>query len=86
MGASGKSLLEATQTRGYKDGGTASSLVHRFKAEGLAALIPRHGGEPALEIRRESAKTYPESDLESPGPGATPHEFVVAIHLASGLA
>ena len=33
--ASGKSLLEASRSQGFKDGDTASSLVHRFNLEGL---------------------------------------------------
>ena len=35
--ASGKSLLEASRSQGFKDGDTASSLVHRFNLEGLGA-------------------------------------------------
>ena len=54
--ASGKSLLEASRSQGFKDGDTASSLVHRFNLEGLGALIPRHAGGPAVEYDVEAQK------------------------------
>ena len=54
--ASGKSLLEASRSQGFKDGDTASSLVHRFNLEGLGALIPRHAGGPVVEYDVEAQK------------------------------
>jgi len=54
--ASGKTLLEASRSQGFKDGDTASSLVTRFNFEGLGALIPRHAGGPAVEYDVEAQK------------------------------
>jgi len=54
--AAGKTLLEAAQTQGYKDGDTASSLLARFNREGLGTLIPRHGGGPTVEYDVEAQK------------------------------
>lgn len=46
--AEGKSYVEAAAAVGRKSGDAVSHLVERFNVEGLAALIPRHGGGYAI--------------------------------------
>lgn len=42
----GLAYLAAARQVGQRNGEGVSELVARFKAEGLAALVPRHGGGP----------------------------------------
>lgn len=42
----GYSYAETGRRIGRKNGDGVSALVKRFNAEGLAAIIPRHGGRP----------------------------------------
>ncbi len=54
--AEGASYQQAAQQAGRRSGDAVSKLVHRFNAEGLEALEPRHGGGPAIvygEAERE---------------------------------
>lgn len=47
--AEGKTYLRAAEAAGRKSNDAVSQLVSRFNQEGLAALVPRHGGGPAVE-------------------------------------
>lgn len=42
--ADGDSYTEAARTVGRRSGDAVASLVARFNTEGLAAIVPRHGG------------------------------------------
>ena len=42
--ADGDSHAEAARTVGRRSGDAVASLVARFNTEGLAAIVPRHGG------------------------------------------
>lgn len=46
--ADGKSYQEAAEGAGRKSNDAVSRLVTRFNQEGLSALVPRHGGGPAV--------------------------------------
>jgi hypothetical protein len=46
--ADGQSYGQAAQAAGRKSNDAVSHLVSRFNREGLAALVPRHGGGAAL--------------------------------------
>jgi transposase len=46
--ADGAAFTEAARAAGRKDGDAVGRLVRRFNAEGVAAVMPRHGGGPAL--------------------------------------
>ena len=45
--AQGKSYKDAAQLCRQAQGATIASGVARFNAEGIAAVVPRHGGSPA---------------------------------------
>jgi transposase len=45
--AAGQSYTAAAQAAGRRSGDAVAQLVARFNQEGLAALVPRHGGGPA---------------------------------------
>jgi hypothetical protein len=47
--AAGHSYTEAARLSGRKSNDAVSQLVSRFNAEGLAALVPRHGGGPEVQ-------------------------------------
>ena len=82
--ASGKSLLEASRSQGFKDGDTASSLVHRFN---LARCLDSSAcGWTCGGIRRRGTKTHLGFGLESPRSRAPWHEHLVLNHAASGVA
>jgi transposase len=42
--AEGHSYLEAARAAGRRSGDAVAALVARFNAEGLSAVVPRHGG------------------------------------------
>jgi transposase len=46
--ADGRSYLAAARQAGRRDGDTVAAWVARFNREGLAAVVPRHGGGPPL--------------------------------------
>jgi len=46
--AEGAPFTEAARAAGRRAGDAVAKLVARFNREGLAALLPRHGGGPAL--------------------------------------
>jgi len=45
--ADGHAFTEATQAAGRKSGDAVATLVARFNAQGVAAVVPGHGGGPA---------------------------------------
>jgi transposase len=47
--AAGKTYQAAAEAAGRKSNDSVSHLVRRFNQEGLAALVPGHGGGPAVE-------------------------------------
>ncbi len=47
--AAGKTYQAAAEAAGRKSNDAVSQLVSRFNQEGLAALVPRHSGGPALQ-------------------------------------
>jgi len=46
--ADGARFTDAARAAGRRAGDAVAHLVVRFNAEGLAALVPRHGGGPAV--------------------------------------
>jgi len=46
--ADGAPFTQAARAAGRRDGDPVAALVVRFNREGLAALLPRHGGGPAI--------------------------------------
>ena len=46
--ANGRSYLAAAREAGRRDGDTVAAWVARFNREGLAAVVPRHGGGPPI--------------------------------------
>lgn len=46
--AAGKSYTQAAQAAGRSSGDAVSHLVARFNQEGMAAVVPGHGGGPAV--------------------------------------
>jgi hypothetical protein len=54
--AEGQSYTDAARSVGRRSGDAVSGLVSRFNKEGMAALMPRHGGGPEIiygEAERE---------------------------------
>jgi transposase len=49
--AAGQSFTAAAAAAGRRSGDAVAHLVARFNAEGLAALLPRHGGGPVPVYR-----------------------------------
>lgn len=47
--ADGRTYQLAAEVAGRKSNDAVSQLVSRFNREGLAALVPRHGGGPAVK-------------------------------------
>jgi transposase len=46
--ADGRSYLTAARRAGRRDGDTVTAWVARFNREGLAAVVPAHGGGPPI--------------------------------------
>src|ERR671916_538120 len=44
--AAGQTYSAAARTAGRRSGDAVAQLVSRFNREGLAAVVPRHGGGP----------------------------------------
>jgi transposase len=70
--ADGQTYLAAAQTVGRQNGETVARWVARFNQEGLAAVLPRHGGGPAVrygapEQRRILAEVARVPDREHDG-------------------
>jgi transposase len=47
--AEGKTYQAAAESAGRKSNDAVSQLVSRFNREGVAAVVPRHGGGPVVE-------------------------------------
>jgi transposase len=69
--ADGYNYSEAAQKSGRKSGDAVSHLVRRFNQAGLNALLPRHGGGPAIKygvaereriLQEARRKPTPEAD------------------------
>lgn len=69
--ADGCNYTEAAQRSGRKSGDAVSHLVSRFNQEGMNAILPRHGGGPAVKygveereriLREARRKPTPEED------------------------
>jgi hypothetical protein len=56
--AGGMSYTDAAKSVGRKRDDAVSHLISRFNAEGIAALLPRHGGVPG-EVWSNGASAYP---------------------------
>lgn len=69
--AAGADYTAAAQQTGRKSGDAVAQLVRRFNQEGLAALIPRHGGGPgpkydttARDRILQEARRQPQPDTD----------------------
>jgi transposase len=51
--ADGYSYTDSARAVGRRSGDAVASLVARFNTEGLAAVVPRHGGGPPLDYSPE---------------------------------
>ena len=69
--ADGDNYTEAAEKSGRISGDAVSHLVSRFNQEGMNAILPRHGGDPALKygveereriLREARRKPTPEGD------------------------
>src|SRR5512134_659496 len=54
--ADGQSYLTAAQRAGRRDGDTVAAWVARFNREGLAAVMPAHGGGPPIRYADEQQR------------------------------
>jgi transposase len=68
----GMSYIEAAQSVGRRSNDAVSQLVSRFNAEGVEALVPRHGGGPPVQYGLEAqarilAEINREPDRETDG-------------------
>lgn len=66
--AEGYSYTEAAQKSGRKSGDAVSQLVSRFNQEGLNAIVPRHGGGPAIKYGIEERKRILREAQRKPTP------------------
>ena len=69
--ADGYNYTEAAQKSGRESGDAVSHLVSRFNQEGMNAILPRHGGGPAIKygvaereriLQEARRKPTPEAD------------------------
>ena len=54
--ADGQSYTSAAQRVGRRHGDTVAAWVGRFNRDGLAAVVPRHGGGPRLRYAEEQRR------------------------------
>jgi transposase len=66
--AEGYSYTEAAQKSGRKSGDAVSQLVSRFNQEGLTAIVPRHGGGPAIKYGNEERERILKEARRKPTP------------------
>lgn len=64
--AEGKSYSEAAHFAGRKSGDAVAMLVSRFNQEGLAAVVPRHGGGPRVRYDAEARRSILETWQRQP--------------------
>jgi transposase len=67
--AAGKSYGAAAQAAGRKSNDAVSRLVSRFNCEGLAALIPRHGGGAQMVYGAAERERILQEAQRQPEPG-----------------
>ena len=66
--ADGYSYTEAAQKSGRKSGDAVSQLVSRFNQEGMNAIMPRHGGGPAIKYGVEECERILKEVRRKPTP------------------
>jgi transposase len=66
--ADGYNYSEAAQQSGRKSGDAVSHLVNRFNQEGLNAILPRHGGGPAIKYGVEERERILQEARRKPTP------------------
>src|SRR3954463_9064621 len=54
--ADGQSCLAAARRAGRRDGDTVAAWAARFNREGLAAVVPRHGGGPPVRYAAQQQR------------------------------
>ncbi len=64
--ADGKSYSEAARLAGCKSGEAVAKLVSRLNQEGLAAVVPRHGGGPVVRYDAEARQIILETWQRAP--------------------
>jgi len=68
--ADGYNYTEAAQKSGRKSGDAVSHLVSRFNQEGMNAIMPRHGGGPAIKYGVEERERILKEVQRKPTPEA----------------
>jgi transposase len=68
--ADGDNYIEAAQKSGRKSGDAVSQLVSRFNAEGMNAIMPRHGGGPPIKYGVEERERILKEVQRKPTPEA----------------
>lgn len=66
--ADGYNYTEAAQKSGRISGDAVSHLVNRFNQEGMNAILPRHGGGPAVKYRVEERERILREARRKPTP------------------
>lgn len=64
--AEGSSYTDAAHRAGRKSGDAVAKLVSRFNQEGLAAVVPRHGGGPRVRYDAKARQTILETWQRQP--------------------
>lgn len=64
--AAGKSYSEAARSVGRKSGDAVASLVSRVNREGVAAIVPRHGGGAKVRVDAEARQLILDTWQRSP--------------------
>src|SRR4051794_8221027 len=67
--ADGRSYLTAARRAGRRDGDTVTAWVARFNREGLAAVVPAHGGGPPIRYAEPQRRRHPPRAARGAGPG-----------------